>query len=160
MNLIDVVYCAQRSVLFPISPLFDSTEKKLKPEYEKALLRIFRINDIDCDGYLSDKELSDFQREVFKADLSLAHIQALKEILINQCPDYDGTQARKGINFESFKVLQKVLIKKMKLQTNWTILRHFNYSDDLKIKDSFFKRMILSEEEVINAFNLELSNMA
>lgn len=54
MNLIDVIYCAQRAVLFPISPLFDSITKSLKSDYEKALLRIFRINDKDLDHYLSD----------------------------------------------------------------------------------------------------------
>ena len=61
MNLIDIVYCAQRAVLFPISPLFDSIEQKLKPDYEKALLRIFRICDKNCDGFLDDNELKDFQ---------------------------------------------------------------------------------------------------
>ena len=54
MNLIDVIYCAQRAVLFPISPLFHSIEKRLKPEYERALLRIFRICDKNCDGFLDD----------------------------------------------------------------------------------------------------------
>lgn len=54
MNLIDVIYCAQRAVLFPIAPLFDSIEKKLKPEYERALLRIFRICDKNADGFLDD----------------------------------------------------------------------------------------------------------
>lgn len=43
--------------MFPISPLFDSHKKELKPEYEKALLRIFRICDKDQDGYLNDYEL-------------------------------------------------------------------------------------------------------
>ena len=60
MNLIDIVYCAQRSVLYPIGPLFDSLEKKLKPEYERALLRIFRICDKNNDGYLDDTELMEF----------------------------------------------------------------------------------------------------
>ena len=57
MNLIDIVFCAQRAVLYPISPLIDSIEKKLKPEYERALLRIFRICDKNFDGYLDDDEL-------------------------------------------------------------------------------------------------------
>ena len=60
MNLIDVVYCAQRSVLFPIAPLFDSIKKELKSEYERALLRIFRLSDKDKDGALNDNELMEF----------------------------------------------------------------------------------------------------
>lgn len=55
--------------MFPISPLFDSIEQKLKPEYEKALLRIFRICDKNNDGFLDDYELCEFQTEVFKAEL-------------------------------------------------------------------------------------------
>ena len=54
LNLIGVIYCAQRAVLFPIDPLFDSIKKELKPKCERALLRIFRICDKDNDGYLSD----------------------------------------------------------------------------------------------------------
>lgn len=54
MNLIDVVFCAQRAVLFPVSPLFDSLEKKIKPDYERALTRIFRICDKNFDGFLDD----------------------------------------------------------------------------------------------------------
>ncbi len=60
VNLIDVIYSAQRAVLFPISPLFDSLDKLLKPEYERALLRIFRICDKNNDGFLDDNELSEF----------------------------------------------------------------------------------------------------
>jgi len=60
---------AQRAVLFPISPLFDSLEKKLKPDFERALLRIFRICDKNNDMFLDDNELCEFQAEVFKAEL-------------------------------------------------------------------------------------------
>ena len=59
-NLIDIVYCAQRAVLFPIGPLYDSMEKKLKPAFERALRRIFRICDKNNDGYLDDTELCEF----------------------------------------------------------------------------------------------------
>lgn len=105
MNLIDIVYCAQRAVLFPISPLFDSIEQKLKPEYERALLRIFRICDKNCDGYLDDNELKDFQTEVFRSDLQSKHITALKEVLIHECEDFDERQSDKGVSFAAFKTL-------------------------------------------------------
>ena len=39
--------------------------KSFKPQFEKALKRIFRILDRDCDGYLNDEELVEFQAEVF-----------------------------------------------------------------------------------------------
>jgi hypothetical protein len=58
INLIDVVFCAQRAVMFPIQPLFDCLEKKIKPEYERALFRVFRICDKNFDGFLDDHELT------------------------------------------------------------------------------------------------------
>lgn len=54
LNLIDVIVTAQLTVLYPIAPLYDSVEKKIKPEFERALLRIFRICDKDGDGYMDD----------------------------------------------------------------------------------------------------------
>ena len=31
MNLLDVIFCAQRAVCFPIAPLFDAVKRKIKP---------------------------------------------------------------------------------------------------------------------------------
>lgn len=45
IGLIDILACAQKAVLFPIAPLHDSLSKSLKPCFERALLRIFRILD-------------------------------------------------------------------------------------------------------------------
>ena len=61
IGLIDILSCAQKAVLFPIAPLHDSLQKTLKPEFERALLRIFRICDADHDGFLNDEELIEFQ---------------------------------------------------------------------------------------------------
>jgi len=52
-----------------VAPLHDSLTKQIKIEFERALLRIFRICDKDGDGLLSDEELKDFQQIVFKKDL-------------------------------------------------------------------------------------------
>lgn len=60
LGLSDIIQCAQNAVLYPISPLHDSMSKTLKPDFEKALLRIFRILDTDSDGYLNDEELTRF----------------------------------------------------------------------------------------------------
>ena len=43
-----------------IAPLHDSLTKELKPEFKKALMRIFRILDVDNDGFLNDEELTKF----------------------------------------------------------------------------------------------------
>lgn len=81
LKLIDVIFCAQRAVLFPIAPLQDPITKELTPDYEKALQRIFRICDRDCDGYLDEGEISDMQASVFNGDLQPCHIEGLKEFL-------------------------------------------------------------------------------
>ncbi|CDW77076.1 mitochondrial rho 1 [Stylonychia lemnae] len=157
MNLIDVIYCAQRAVQFPISPLFDSISKQLKPEFEKALLRIFRICDADQDGFLNDNELQEFQNQVFKAELQKKHITALKEVLILECEDYDETSSLKGVNIEAFKALQKVLIQKLKQQTCWSILRHFGYDDKLLIKQNLWDDGSVKDEDLDNCKSVELS---
>ena len=65
IGLSDIIPIAQKAVLYPIAPLHDSMTKMLKPDFEKALLRIFRILDSDNDGYLNDEELTIFQQKVF-----------------------------------------------------------------------------------------------
>ena len=68
-NLIDIITSAQRTVLYPIAPLYDTIEKSLKPDYQKALLRIFRICDTDGDGIMDDQDLINLQKEVFDENL-------------------------------------------------------------------------------------------
>ena len=65
LGLDDLIRCAQDAVLYPIAPLNDSMSKTLQPDFEKALLRIFRILDTDNDGYMNDTELTVFQKNVF-----------------------------------------------------------------------------------------------
>jgi Ras family protein T1 len=107
IGLIDILACAQKAVLFPIAPLRDSLKKSLRPEFDKALKRIFRILDRDNDGYLSDEELAEFQADVFGEKLQRNHITAFKEVLLSECENagivYDEAQAQKGITFEAFK---------------------------------------------------------
>jgi Ras family protein T1 len=140
LKLIDVVFCAQRAVLFPISPLQDPITKELKPDFEKALLRIFRICDKDFNGYLDDWEIGDLQSSVFNGELLPCHVNGLKEFLLQEWDSDKFTKedSAKGINFESFKCLQTIFIKKMKLQTTWLILEHYGYNEKLRINPSFY----------------------
>ena len=65
--------------------------KELKPEFKKALMRIFRILDIDNDGFLNDEELTKFQKDVFDKKLQRNHITAFKEVLVLECDEFDET---------------------------------------------------------------------
>jgi Ras family protein T1 len=57
----EVVYYAQKAVLHPTLPLFDTHSQQLRPKCVAALRRIFRLSDKDNDGVLNDQELNDFQ---------------------------------------------------------------------------------------------------
>lgn len=140
LKLIDVVFWAQRAVLFPIAPLQDPITKELKPDFEKALLRIFRICDKDFNGYLDDWEMGDLQAGVFNGELLPIHINGLKEFLLQEWDNDKFTKedSAKGLNFEAFKCLQTIFIKKMKLQTTWLILEHYGYNEKLRINPSFY----------------------
>jgi hypothetical protein len=38
----------------------------------------------------------------------------LKEVLRQECDEYDDNQSRQGVNFEAFKALQRLLLVKSK----------------------------------------------
>ena len=60
-NVKKVLKSAQRAVLYPLSPLYDLSQKTITPKFKKALLRIFRILDSDHSGNLNDRDLSTLQ---------------------------------------------------------------------------------------------------
>jgi len=74
LNVSEVFYFAQKAVLHPTAPLYDSREhvsdtsawsfvdtQILKPKCLEALKRIFKISDVDKDGLLNAVELNQFQ---------------------------------------------------------------------------------------------------
>jgi Ras family protein T1 len=61
LNVTELFYFAQKAVLHPTAPLYDSREHVLKPACIEALRRIFRLCDKDKDGVLNDAELNEFQ---------------------------------------------------------------------------------------------------
>ena len=156
LGLSDIIHCAQNAVLYPIAPLHDSCTKMLRPEFEKALLRIFRIMDADNDGYMNDEELTNFQMKVFNQNLKKNYITAFKELLVLECDDYDTHEAEKGITFEAFKTFQKILIKKLKMEVCWTILRYFGYDNDLRLLRNLWDNDSISQDVIERARAFEL----
>lgn len=57
----EVFYYAQKAVMHPLPPLYDSRTQRLTPRCTRALKRIFTLCDEDKDGILSDEELNNFQ---------------------------------------------------------------------------------------------------
>jgi len=141
----DVIYCAQKVVLFPLSPLYDARQRVLKDEFKRALKRIFRLCDRDGDRLLSDEELRKFQIEAFHGELTNKDIQGIKDVIREEVEDGVTEQ---GITFEGFVGLQKKCIDMMKIQTCWTILRHYGYNEKLEInEDQFADELILDERK-------------
>lgn len=84
-NIKKVLNSAQRAVLYPLTPLYDLNLKTITPKFKKALLRIFRILDVELRGTLSDRDLSNLQERVFQTELSGEDIRAIKNIIQKEC---------------------------------------------------------------------------
>ena len=60
---------------------------QLTDKCKKALTRVFRICDTDCDGLLSDQELANFQRKCFGMDLEAGTLESLKAVVHKNCSE-------------------------------------------------------------------------
>lgn len=74
--------------LYSIGPngLEPTQAKVLKPKFERAVRRLFRIYDRDRDGLLGDAELNNFQYRSFNLLLSEMDIVALKKVESGTAP--------------------------------------------------------------------------
>ena len=62
----------------------------------------------------------------------------------------------KGINFYAFKAFQRILIKKLKMEICWTILRYFGYDNDLRIVKSLWDDGSIAEADLVSGRAFEL----
>ncbi|THH20112.1 hypothetical protein EW146_g1214 [Bondarzewia mesenterica] len=81
LNVSEVFYFAQKAVLHPTAPLYDSRDHVLKPACTDALKRIFKLCDADQDGILDAAELNEFQRKCFDTPLQLQELEGIKEMV-------------------------------------------------------------------------------
>ena len=128
-NVKAVLNCAQRAVLYPLTPLYNLRSKDITPKFKRALIRIFRILDKDMDGKLSDQELATLQERVFKNELNADDIRVIKEMIHRELEEIH----EEHITFDGFLTLHKKCIEMLKIQISWSILRYFRYTNDLKL---------------------------
>lgn len=133
-NINEVFFLCQRAVAHPIAPLFDSKEGFLKATATTALKRVFYLCDKDQDGYLSDKELYDLQTQCFGKVLSDGDLNEIKRTVTEISP---GSVTESGISEQGFLLLNQIFAQKGRHETIWLILRKYNYTDGLSLKDSF-----------------------
>jgi Ras family protein T1 len=132
----DVFYYAVKAVLYPLHPLYDRSERRLKPACLRALLRVFRVCDLDGDGYLSDSELSGFQLTCFNSPLTPDELLAIKQVVMSKMP---AAVTDQGLTLNGFYYLNVLFIEKGRLESTWTVLRRFGYSDGLTLRDDLFE---------------------
>ncbi|RKO99119.1 hypothetical protein CXG81DRAFT_14979 [Caulochytrium protostelioides] len=136
LNVSEIFYFAQKAVLYPTVPLYDSREHTIKPACLEALRRIFRLCDRDGNGVLDDAEINDFQLNVFGAPLQNHELELVKSVIDEKEPEglTDG-----GINELGFLFLHTMFIQKGRLETTWLVLRHYGYGDDLTLREDYLR---------------------
>lgn len=134
-NVNEVFYLCQKAVTHPISPLFDSKELTLKPTAVSALKRIFYLCDKDQDGLMNDQEIQAFQKRVFDKDLSPGDLSNIKQSVRDR--QRDPTTFLDGITEREFMTLCTLFVEKGRHETLWMILRQFQYTDSLSLKETF-----------------------
>jgi Ras family protein T1 len=135
-NINEVFFLCQKAVTHPIAPIYDSKESNLKPAAVEALKRVFYLCDKDQDGILNDKEVHDFQLKCFDKPLSDDDLVSIKRMIQRWSPE-TGDAVEEGIDVDGFLLLNKMFAEKGRHETIWIILRKFQYSDSLSLKDSY-----------------------
>ena len=133
-NVNEAFFLCQKAVSHPVAPLFDSKESTLKPAAVTALQRIFYLCDKDKNRYLSDKELLDFQTKCFGKPLGEGDLDNIKVTIQRYLPE---SVNENGIDEPGFLLLHKLFAEKGRHETIWIVLRTFQYSDSLSLKESF-----------------------
>lgn len=139
-NINEVFFLCQKAVTHPIAPIYDAKESNLKPAAVEALKRVFYLCDKDQDGLLNDKEVHDFQLKCFDKPLSDEDLANIKRSIRRPVETDDTIEVDKvvdGIDVEGFIQLNKMFAEKGRHETIWIILRKFQYSDSLSLKDNF-----------------------
>ncbi|KAF7846334.1 hypothetical protein BT93_L4526 [Corymbia citriodora subsp. variegata] len=133
-NINEVFFLCQKAVTHPIAPIYDSKESNLKPAAVSALQRIFYLCDKDQDGLLNDTEINQFQLKCFDKPLSPDDLASVKRSIQRWS---NGADSDKGIDVDGFILLNKMFAEKGRHETIWIILRKFQYTDSLSLKDTF-----------------------
>jgi len=118
-------------ILYPQSVLYNRWGDSLCANFHVAITRVFRGLDIDDKGFLGFAESQVLYKDILKLDFSREgfnhSLQMLK--MERDCYVKEG-----GITLQGFLVLMLQMVRDRKWKNCWTILRHFKYGDDLKLK--------------------------
>ncbi|CAH1112561.1 unnamed protein product [Psylliodes chrysocephalus] len=149
-NISEMFYYAQKAVLHPTAPIYSVEKADLSDACKNALIRIFKICDIDCDGLLNDIELNNFQSRCFNAPLQPQVLDDVKAVLRKNMED--GV-CQNCVTLKGFLYLHSLFVQRGRNETTWTVLRKFGYNDNLNMsKDYLFPSL-----KVLSGCTTELS---
>lgn len=155
INVERLFYFAQRAVLHPRAPLYDTRTHSLRPAAIAALTRIFRLCDLDNDGLLSDNELQAFQLLCFRSALSPEELRGIKEVV--RLSTANGVQSG-GLTCSGFFFLHRNFIERGLLESTWTALRCFGYDDNLSLRRSFCRPLLPPGNTELSASAVDFLN--
>ncbi|XP_026480330.1 LOW QUALITY PROTEIN: mitochondrial Rho GTPase-like [Ctenocephalides felis] len=133
-NISEMFYYAQKAVLHPTSPLFVMENQDLTEPCKQALIRIFKVCDIDGDGLLNDYELNHFQRRCFNAPLQPQVLDEVKAVLQHNVPN--GIE-NDSVTLKGFLFLHILFIQRGRNETTWAVLRKFGYDENLEVSREY-----------------------
>ncbi|TIB14288.1 hypothetical protein E3P89_00959 [Wallemia ichthyophaga] len=139
ININEIFYFAQRAVLYPTAPLYDSRLHTLKPASAAALSRIFKLCDSNKDGLLDYTELNAFQIKCFNSPLSDGDLRDITQLVSQHSPQTISTLPDNSIALTQlgFILLHTIFIQRGRLETTWSVLTNFGYAQDLRLKEDF-----------------------
>jgi Ras family protein T1 len=105
------------------------------PKCVRALRRIFFLSDLDCDGFLNEQELNQFQETIFGQSLHPDELSSIIDCISTGCPE--GLAIGKGVTEEGFLFLNQLFIQRGRLETTWAVLKYFGFDDSLDFTVDF-----------------------
>ncbi|WFC99154.1 ERMES complex Ca(2+)-binding regulatory GTPase gem1 [Malassezia yamatoensis] len=154
LNVSEVFFYAQKAVLYPTAPLYDSRSHTLKPACVEALRSIFLLCDVDKDGVLSDEELNNFQLLCFNAPLQLQELEGIKQLVMENGDNLmNPPLIDNQLTLTGFLYLHTLFIQRGRLETTWTALWKFGYGMDLQLSHTY----VYPTLDVPNGYAVELS---
>lgn len=131
-NVVEALLLCQNAVAYPLAPLFDYKEGKLKPACVDALRRVFYLCDKDHDGFLNDEEMKALEGKVLGKSSSEEEVGIIKRTINKSRPEADLAG---GIDVEAFLHMNKLYAEGGNHGNIWRILRKHHYTDSLSLKD-------------------------
>ncbi len=135
-NIPEIFYYAQKSVLYPTQPVYDTDKNELTSQCQACLKRVFILCDLNNDHQLDDDELNAFQAKYFNLNLDSHTLSEIKHLIRKKA--VDGL-VNNNLTLNGFLYLNVLFIQRGRHETTWTILRKFGYDRNLTLKNAYLR---------------------